>query len=624
MYSNFDDEHLRENGFRLPADPYWLAPPQGSLVPLWHRGGSPNYQPKPLICRHVQDPIKAWRRKAGSIGVETQRSRDARAWLDNAAPQTSRALKSIRVHYCSSGTVAKKLARRLHGYATSGCVDSAAEFKVEPFDTLNALKLSEIQEGDVILIIASSCGRGEVPYNGRACLRKLKAPKVLSGVRFAVYGNGSSSYNTSYNGAAYSVEQVLRDCGARPLLKLFEGDTDKESPPWKQLSTWWAAVHSDLFAVDGSISPRPQHTLLNNEGNPPHRFEILAASTTSAKLVSSSSNIKGIKHVTLDVGDAKYEEMSHVDVYIPNRRIKVEQVLAYMDLTGRNLKLSDDLTTQEFVAELVDLEAPFTDIKWTSRMNLDLEQQQMLKSTPFPQALKVLPPGWRKQTSLSEVFAAMPLIRPRTFSVASSQRFWRSNDRGNVLELLVQTHPRGLFSERFLTFSPRGTSLRIRFRPANMELIEDESPMIAFATGSGIAPIRSLLQARILDAQSTQRGTEASRSRYGPISLFIGFKGYDTNVAAGTLDRASELGLVDMLFLTPSNVSKVRSQDKMFADGVRHRIAFKIKEENARVFVCASPEAAKDFARNLSAVLGRDIKDALGERYIEEVFDPTG
>ena len=44
-------------------DPYWLAPPQGSIVPLWHRGGAPNYQPKPMICKHVEDPIKAWGRQ---------------------------------------------------------------------------------------------------------------------------------------------------------------------------------------------------------------------------------------------------------------------------------------------------------------------------------------------------------------------------------------------------------------------------------------------------------------------------------------------------------------------------------------------------------------------------------
>ncbi|EOD49133.1 putative nitric oxide synthase protein [Neofusicoccum parvum UCRNP2] len=477
---------------------------------------------------------------------------------------------------------------------------------------------------DVVLVIASSCGRGDMPYNGQAFMKRLKCRKSITGVKFAVYGNGSSSYKTSYNGAARSIERAFRERGGRAILDIFEGDTEKEIPPWRQLNTWWRALRQQIFDEDDDVSSKLQQDLSLDDGPMQAPFEALAARSSSVKLVSSTNNIKGIKHVVLDVGTLEYPEMSHIDIFIPNRRIKVEQVLAYMDLTGRELKLSGDITTQQFITELVDLERPFTDTRWASGMNLDLEQLEMLSNAPFPQALKVLPPGWRKRASLGDVFAAMPLLRPRTFSAASSQRFWEVSSQGNILELLVQTHPRGLFSERFLNFSPQGTSMRIRIRPTSGILLEDSTPTIAFATGSGIAPVRSLLQSRIFEAEQAQHQTGAAQPRHCPVSLFIGFKNYDVNVAAGTLDRASELGLLDMLFLTPSNRNRMRAQDKMFADGVRHRIVSKIKDDNANVFVCASAEAARDFAQNLSAILGRDVKDALAERYIEEVFDPTG
>lgn len=48
-----------------------LAPPQGSILPIWHRGGAPNYQLKPIISRHVQDPLKAWQRERGDSGIAT-------------------------------------------------------------------------------------------------------------------------------------------------------------------------------------------------------------------------------------------------------------------------------------------------------------------------------------------------------------------------------------------------------------------------------------------------------------------------------------------------------------------------------------------------------------------------
>ncbi|GCB25858.1 nitric oxide synthase, brain [Aspergillus awamori] len=64
----FDDEHAAKKGYRLNSDPYWLSPPQGSVVPVWHRGGAPNYQPKPMICRNRYDPVNSWQRRKDSTG----------------------------------------------------------------------------------------------------------------------------------------------------------------------------------------------------------------------------------------------------------------------------------------------------------------------------------------------------------------------------------------------------------------------------------------------------------------------------------------------------------------------------------------------------------------------------
>ena len=69
----FDDEFKEKHGYKVPADPYWLAPPQGSIIPVWHRGGAPNYQPKPMISKHVQDPVKAWRRERHIWQLDSER-----------------------------------------------------------------------------------------------------------------------------------------------------------------------------------------------------------------------------------------------------------------------------------------------------------------------------------------------------------------------------------------------------------------------------------------------------------------------------------------------------------------------------------------------------------------------
>jgi hypothetical protein len=47
----------------------WIAPPQGSIIPLWHRGAAPNYQPKPLIAKNHYDPVTVWKRRGAVSAV---------------------------------------------------------------------------------------------------------------------------------------------------------------------------------------------------------------------------------------------------------------------------------------------------------------------------------------------------------------------------------------------------------------------------------------------------------------------------------------------------------------------------------------------------------------------------
>lgn len=72
-WCQYDDDHAAKNGYRLNSDPYWISPPQGSIVPVWHRGGAPNYQPKPMICRNRYDPVKCWQRRKSATDADPLR-----------------------------------------------------------------------------------------------------------------------------------------------------------------------------------------------------------------------------------------------------------------------------------------------------------------------------------------------------------------------------------------------------------------------------------------------------------------------------------------------------------------------------------------------------------------------
>ena len=295
-WCRYDDDFKAKNGFRLPADPYWLAPPQGSIVPVWHRGGAPCYQPKPMITKHVQDPLKAWSRERPNGFATAKMLRIATSIQPKRPPMQSRHSTSdcfsgtcnqshlqnnttlalqqqtsksntaeqralqdgiqddenrlfVSVYFCSAGTFAEKLATKLHGRLN----DLAKIFpnfslcpKIKP---LNDLEVSAMKSGSIILAVVSSTGQGEVPKNGIEFVKMCEEKPIqrlgsqIANFRYAIYGNGDSRYSATYNGAATSVEEKLLHVGGLPLLgSLYQGDTALHATALQALTPWWAKL----------------------------------------------------------------------------------------------------------------------------------------------------------------------------------------------------------------------------------------------------------------------------------------------------------------------------------------------------------------------------------------------
>ncbi|KAL8746468.1 MAG: hypothetical protein Q9184_007744, partial [Pyrenodesmia sp. 2 TL-2023] len=212
-WCQYDDEFKAKHGFRLPADPYWLAPPQGSIVPVWHRGGAPNYQPKPMISKHVQDPLKAWAREKPDDFVATRHRivarvrlkrprvqvrsttnddfrntcndhtvRDLpasqhqtlnespihalRTALENDKAAVDRTRLSMSLYFCSAGTLAEKTATKLYDRLSDLSKSIPGVSVCSGIKPLNQLNPSTVISSELVLAVVSSTGQGEVPTNG--------------------------------------------------------------------------------------------------------------------------------------------------------------------------------------------------------------------------------------------------------------------------------------------------------------------------------------------------------------------------------------------------------------------------------------------------------------------------
>ena len=685
-WCKFDDDFKEKHGYRLPADPYWLAPPQGSIIPVWHRGGAPNYQPKPMISKHVQDPVKAWRRerRVWQLGSEPPKlmtfPQTAAAFphlVENKMPEvtvteiedysdddsdtvsltsTLSEQKTIAIYFCSAGTIAEKLAKRLHK-RIEALVKVSLNVGLQPHvECLNKLKATDMTADKIFLLVVSSTGKGEIPPNGSAFLRVTRLSSI-EGMSFSVFGNGDSRYSTTYNGAAKAVHQHMQDLGGHPLIrKVFRGDIAVEPIPYTAMNNWWNSLEPKVYelmnkgdAIATDYGPKLEalketvtvvHDAVDrlvDYGNYLSFFKnasIVAAQPAQPEPAQRSLNL------SIAIGSTRYEDQNCIQILPLNHPSKVDRALKVLKADGAaTLDLSThgpNPTYATFLTKFADLELPFKTLDWllkTEDPSANL-MKEMLSNLTVLETLELLAKTnllsrfLTKPSLLQEIILSIPLLHTRTYSVASSlspKPTPSSTSDTNTLDIMLKRIPNGRFSSTFLsdhsTF-PAKLQYRIVDSVSGPRLrhlsSQTNKPLLIVATGAGFGPVKCLIQSRIAAARCAASATPV----FEKMSLFLGFHPTDIPLVKPILDDVRELGLVDELHLVESNRGKKRVQDLL----VREDIAGKLREKliggkEGWVFVCTSEGAAMGTRQALTRILRLDENNSFWEeRYLEEVF----
>lgn len=229
--------------------------------------------------------------------------------------------------------------------------------------------------------------------------------------------------------------------------------------------------------------------------------------------------------------------------------------------------------------------------------------------------------------------------------------------------MLVKVNDMGKFSNIWLLQAPIGAKARFgQASPDTWRLVRAQrpnAPLIAIATGSGMGPVRSLLQSRMSDLEwtsglgSTPRPNDEAKTftskqtsrrssvgsgmavrampklvnhhahlgvsnTSGSIHLFAGFKTEDSILIEHLIRPAAKAGMFGTLELVQSNPDKIRVQDRLIAN--REKLAELFNDPGCIVFVCANEDAANAAEKKLDEIVGSSVRETLGERYIEEVF----
>ena len=476
-----DDEFKEKHGYRLPADPYWLAPPQGSIIPVWHRGGAPNYQPKPMISKHVKDPVKAWRRErhmwqlvseppklmtfsqteaAFPRLVDRKMAEITVTEIEDSSDDDSDAIslkstlseqKTIAIYFCSAGTITEKLAKRLHK-RIEALVKVSLNVALQPrVECLNKLNGTDMTADKISLLVVSSTDKGEVPPNGSGFLRLTRLSSI-EGMSFSVFGNGDSRYSATYNGAAKAVHQHMQNLGGRPLIrKVFREDIAVEPIPYTAVNNWWNSLEPRVYdltnkdealVVDyGSKLEALNETItvvndavdrLVDHGRALSFFR--DAFTVAAQLVKADPAQRSLK-LSIDIGSTRYEDHNCIQILPLNHPSKVDRALKVLKLDGAaTLDLStheDNPTYATFLTNFADLEVPFKRLDWL--LNVEDSSASLMKE------LLAISPSWRPSSS-SPRPTSYPASLPNSLSFKTSSSPSRFSTR-EPIPLLPRSPP---------------------------------------------------------------------------------------------------------------------------------------------------------------------------------------
>jgi len=96
----------------------------------------------------------------------------------------------------------------------------AASGQTADLKLMDGLGAEAIDPYDLLVIVSSTYGHGDIPDNGQAFFRALEGKESLEGKRFAVFGLGDRTYADTFCHAGEKWDSLLAGKGAARLIAL--------------------------------------------------------------------------------------------------------------------------------------------------------------------------------------------------------------------------------------------------------------------------------------------------------------------------------------------------------------------------------------------------------------------
>ena len=365
-------------------------------------------------------------------------------------------------------------------------------------------KPKTIADEQVLLLVTSTQGEGEPPEEAVSLHRLLfgkKAPQ-LPALRFAVCGLGDSSY-PDFCQAGKDFDARLAELGGERLAPREDCDVEYAATAAAWIARIVPLIGALQPAASGSTSAAAPAPAATYDRDHPFSAPLLAR-----QKITGRNSTKDVRHIELDLAGSglAYQAGDALGVWCENDPARVDAILAALQLDGAtpvgDKTLRDTLIHEREISQNTpQFVQGYAALAENAELNDAIAASsaaQYAASTPIDAIVARYP----ATISAEQLLALLRPLTPRLYSIASAPE-----EVGEEVHLTVgvlryehdgKTYSgaaSGYLGERL----PEDSALRVFVEPnPNFRLpADDNAAVIMIGNGTGIAPFRAFMQARV-------------------------------------------------------------------------------------------------------------------------------